>query len=537
MPVKNRIQLRRGTSTQWSNNIILASGELGWDTTVNNVKIGDGSNLWTDLPWLVVAGVSGQVINPAVISGVSGIFFDTSVGDVDQIAGQLGWNSEAGTFDVGLTDDVKISVGQSLLFRVKNSTGSTITKGEAVYASGVLGGGQVIQVAPFAADETVPEVRFIGLMLDDLANGDDGFVAEFGHIKNVDLRTTNTALNPNAETWNIGDILFVDDTSPGGLTKVQPKDDIYVALVLADGQNGELFVRITDPGHINDLHDVNTNGLVDNNLLVWNSGADYWEPTTSLTFDGTTLHTDTDGISAIFGRSNAQTVGGKVRIYVDDGDTASSVQAIKAFNAKTTGTNYGINATANGLGATKNVGLYGWAAQATTNWGLWVDSGYCILDDKVGIKTQNPTYDLHVVGSGNITGDVFFGSDATITGHLAASTKSFLIDHPTKKGKKLQYGSLESPYHGVRLTGRDKLQEGICVIKLPSYMKKLVREEDISIQITNYKHHKTLYVDDIDLAKNTFTVKSHRCKTLGELEFFWSFTAVRKDVPELIVEK
>ena len=65
-------------------------------------------------------------------------------------------------------------------------------------------------------------------------------------------------------------------------------------------------------------------------------------------------------------------------------------------------------------------------------------------------------------------------------------------------------------------------------------MKKLVREEDISIQITNYKHHKTLYVDDIDLAKNTFTVKGHRCKTLGELEFFWSFTAVRKDVPELI---
>jgi hypothetical protein len=68
-------------------------------------------------------------------------------------------------------------------------------------------------------------------------------------------------------------------------------------------------------------------------------------------------------------------------------------------------------------------------------------------------------------------------------------------------------------------------------------MKKLVREEDITIQITNYKHHKTLYVDDIDLSKNQIIIKGHRCKTLGELEFFWSFTAIRKDVPELVVEK
>jgi hypothetical protein len=255
-----------------------------------------------------------------------------------------------------------------------------------------------------------------------------------------------------------------------------------------------------------------------------------------MTFDGTTLHLDTDGVSAKFGRDNGLTGGGKVRIYVDDGDTAGSNQAIKAFNNKSIGTNYGINATAYGSG-TRNVALYGYAQRADQNWGLQVAAGISYFQDNIGVKNSNPVYELDVAGSGNITGDVFFGSDATVTGHLAASTKSFLIDHPTKKGKKLQYGSLESPYHGVRLTGRDKLKEGVCVIKLPSYMKKLVREEDISIQITNYKHHKTLYVDDIDLAKNTFTVKGHRCKTLGELEFFWSFTAVRKDVPDLIVEK
>jgi len=371
--------------------------------------------------------VADTVVSPT--GELSYLYFDTTVGDVDQVAGQLNWNSEAGTIDLGLTDDLTIHLGQSVLFRVKNSTGSTITKGEAVYASGVLGGGQIIQVAPFVADESIDEVRFIGLMTDDLANGEDGFVNHFGHIKNVDLRTSNTVLNPNGETWNIGDILFVDDSSAGGLTKVQPKDDIYVAFVLADGQNGELFVRITDPGHINQLHDVDTSGVADNNFLVWNSGNEVWEPSTTLTFDGTTLHTDTDGISAIFGRNNSLTNGGKVRILVDDNDTASSVQAIKAFNNKTTGTNYGINATANGLGATKNVGLYGWAAQATTNWGLWVDAGYSIFDDRVGIGTTAPSGKLHVVGEAYVDNLKLDGNTLSAT-----NTNGNLIISPNGNG-------------------------------------------------------------------------------------------------------
>lgn len=224
--------------------------------------------------------VTSEVISPTGVFDY--IYFDTNVGDIDLIEGQMNWNSGAGTVEIGLTDDLKMAVGQSLLFRVKNSTGTTLSAGQAVYASGVLGGGQIIQAAPFAVDNTVPEVRFIGLVTDDILNGEDGYVNNFGHIKNVDLRSSNTALNPNAETWTVGDILFVDDSTPGGLTKVQPQDDIYVALVLADGQNGELFVRITDPGHINDLHDVNTSGVADNNLLVWNSGSDYWEPSSGL---------------------------------------------------------------------------------------------------------------------------------------------------------------------------------------------------------------------------------------------------------------
>ncbi len=42
------------------------------------------------------------------------------------------------------------------------------------------------------------------------------------------------------------------------------------------------------------------------------------------------------------------------------------------------------------------------------------------------------------------------------SGAFSATTKSFRIPHPTKPGHDLVYGSLESPYHGIRLTGKGK---------------------------------------------------------------------------------
>lgn len=47
-----QMQMRRGTSTEWSSaNPVLASGELGLDTSLNKFKIGDGTTAWNSLSY------------------------------------------------------------------------------------------------------------------------------------------------------------------------------------------------------------------------------------------------------------------------------------------------------------------------------------------------------------------------------------------------------------------------------------------------------------------------------------------------------
>lgn len=52
MPRKDLIQVRRDTSSNWSSvNPVLASGEIGFETNTNKIKVGDGVKPWNLLPY------------------------------------------------------------------------------------------------------------------------------------------------------------------------------------------------------------------------------------------------------------------------------------------------------------------------------------------------------------------------------------------------------------------------------------------------------------------------------------------------------
>ena len=70
------IRLRRGTSAQWATStIVLATAELGLDTTLNKLKVGNGMYTWPNLPFINVlpselAELSQDAINSALVMGL-----------------------------------------------------------------------------------------------------------------------------------------------------------------------------------------------------------------------------------------------------------------------------------------------------------------------------------------------------------------------------------------------------------------------------------------------------------------------------------
>ena len=126
----------------------------------------------------------------------------------------------------------------------------------------------------------------------------------------------------------------------------------------------------------------------------------------------------------------------------------------------------------------------------------------------VGIGINNPGYKLEVNGS------------------FAATTKSFVIDHPTKEGMKLRYASLEGPENGVYIRG--KTTE--FVIELPDYWTGLVDEDTISVNLTPIGKSQTLWVKSIEDNK---VIVGSKCTSV---EYFYTIYGERKDVEKLEVE-
>jgi hypothetical protein len=137
--------------------------------------------------------------------------------------------------------------------------------------------------------------------------------------------------------------------------------------------------------------------------------------------------------------------------------------------------------------------------------------GRTFFSGNVGIGTNAPAYNLQVVGS------------------FAATTKSFLIDHPTRPGMKLRYGSLEGPENGVYVRGRLTGD----TIELPEYWTKLVDPDSITVQLTPVGQHQKLYV--IEVVDNRVLVGNENLVNQS-IDCFYTVYAERCDVDRLTVE-
>jgi len=132
----------------------------------------------------------------------------------------------------------------------------------------------------------------------------------------------------------------------------------------------------------------------------------------------------------------------------------------------------------------------------------------------------------------SITGGDSVSTNAavSITGHLEATTKSFNIPHPLYVNKRLVYGSLEGPEHGMYQRGSFDIEDErrLVAVDLPVYWYKMVYD-DYTINLTTYGDY-NVWISNRD--ENGFWVETN---AETEWSFDWSVIGGRKDA-KLVVE-
>ena len=153
--------------------------------------------------------------------------------------------------------------------------------------------------------------------------------------------------------------------------------------------------------------------------------------------------------------------------------------------------------------------------------------GFTVYNNTGSGSTAIEAMRIHQTGNIGI-GSTNPGYKLTVNGSFAASSKSFVIDHPTKENKKLIHGSLEGPEHGVYHRGTTQSN----TITLPDYWSGLVREDTITVQLTPRGGFQHLYVVSTSLSQIVIGAAD------GEaIDCFYTIYGERADIDSLVVEK
>lgn len=183
----------------------------------------------------------------------------------------LSWNTVDGTVDIEYGNGVALQLGQEQHYYAKAT--ENIANGDVVMFAGAQGDHILIAKADVTAPGFI-DPWVVGIATQDFNTNDFGYVTSFGKVRGIDTNTPG---------WSLGDLLYLDPTTPGGLTNVEPTSPnhiILMAAVIGTGPaNGVLLVRPTFNSYLDELHDVfvDTNTLATDQIISWNNTAERWE--------------------------------------------------------------------------------------------------------------------------------------------------------------------------------------------------------------------------------------------------------------------
>ena len=200
---------------------------------------------------------NGNAIN------VNSVGFDTTPATVPATVGTMSWDDGDGVPIVALKGgNVNLQVGTQELARVFNDSGTTLTKGQAVYISGAQGNRVAVKLA--RADVEATSFGTLGLVAETITNGAEGFVIVSGALYKL-----------NTMGLVAGATVYVSPTTPGALTTTKPQAPDQLVVVgwveRVDNIVGSIYVKVDNGYEIDELHDVRITNPISGNVLIYDA--------------------------------------------------------------------------------------------------------------------------------------------------------------------------------------------------------------------------------------------------------------------------
>ena len=195
---------------------------------------------------------------------INQLFFDVTPAATSFQPGKMFYDTTHKTVSVELGTDTTLQLGQEEWVLAFNDTGSTLANGSVVYITGSSSTLGLPTIA--AAKATSYEGAFtVGVVTEGagIANGTSGFVTVRGIVHDV-----------NTNSWEVGDNLYLSDTTSGTFSNTIPAEGNYKVRVgrvlVKDASVGSIYIRQLPESRVQDLSDVLASSPSANQCLVFN---------------------------------------------------------------------------------------------------------------------------------------------------------------------------------------------------------------------------------------------------------------------------
>lgn len=178
-------------------------------------------------------------------------FDNTNVVNPDPIKGRVYWDEANKTLSVAMNDHVILQVGQEMHIYGVNKDSINLVNGTVVSITGAQGNRPKFARADGTNIQSTDAV--LGMLTEDILKNQEGYISTVGTVRNL-----------NTESYTVGQILYLDPTTPGGLTAIEPMYPNYcleVGIVLVSHNNqGEIQLTLRRDYSAGDIVQTNANG-------------------------------------------------------------------------------------------------------------------------------------------------------------------------------------------------------------------------------------------------------------------------------------